>query len=106
MGVEVKVKLEDPSLFRQPCYIDGAWVDAVEGASLEVTNPAKGEVIGTVPALGTAETRRAIETADDTEFGLAACFYARDMGRIWRVAEGLKSGIIGQIGVYVKGIFA
>ena len=33
--------------------------------------------------------------ANDTEFGLAAYFYARDVGRIFRVAEGLESGIVG-----------
>ena len=33
--------------------------------------------------------------ANDTEFGLAAYFYARDMGRVWRVGEGLESGIVG-----------
>ena len=33
--------------------------------------------------------------ANDTEFGLAACFYSRDIGRIWRVAEALEYGIVG-----------
>ena len=33
--------------------------------------------------------------ANDTEFGLAAYFYARDVGRIWRVAEALEYGIVG-----------
>jgi succinate-semialdehyde dehydrogenase/glutarate-semialdehyde dehydrogenase len=33
--------------------------------------------------------------ANDTEFGLAAYFYARDVGRIWRVGEGLESGMVG-----------
>jgi len=33
--------------------------------------------------------------ANDTEFGLAAYFYARDMGRIWRVGEGIETGIVG-----------
>ena len=33
--------------------------------------------------------------ANDTEFGLAAYFYSRDIGRIWRVMEGLEYGIIG-----------
>ena len=33
--------------------------------------------------------------ANDTEFGLAAYFYARDLGRVWRVGEGLESGIVG-----------
>jgi len=36
-----------------------------------------------------------IGMANDTEFGLAAYFYSRDIGRIWRVAEGLESGIVG-----------
>jgi acyl-CoA reductase-like NAD-dependent aldehyde dehydrogenase len=33
--------------------------------------------------------------ANDTEFGLAAYFYSRDIGRIWRVAEALEYGIVG-----------
>ena len=37
----------------------------------------------------------AIQMANDTEFGLAAYFYARDIGRIWRVSEGVEYGIVG-----------
>jgi succinate-semialdehyde dehydrogenase/glutarate-semialdehyde dehydrogenase len=37
----------------------------------------------------------AIRLANDTEFGLASYFYARDLGRVWRVAEALESGIVG-----------
>jgi succinate-semialdehyde dehydrogenase/glutarate-semialdehyde dehydrogenase len=37
----------------------------------------------------------AIKMANDTEFGLASYFYARDIGRVWRVAEGLEYGIVG-----------
>jgi succinate-semialdehyde dehydrogenase/glutarate-semialdehyde dehydrogenase len=37
----------------------------------------------------------AIEMANDTAFGLAAYFYSRDVGRVWRVAEALEHGIIG-----------
>jgi succinate-semialdehyde dehydrogenase/glutarate-semialdehyde dehydrogenase len=37
----------------------------------------------------------AIAMANDTEFGLAAYFYSRDIGRIWRVAEAIESGIVG-----------
>ncbi len=55
--------LKDPSLLRQQCYVDGAWIDADAGGKVDVTNPATGEVIGTVPNLGAAETRRAIEAA-------------------------------------------
>ena len=57
-------KLDDPALFRQQCYIDGAWADADEGATIEVTNPATGETLGTIPKMGAAETRRAIEAAE------------------------------------------
>ncbi|HEX6979969.1 MAG TPA: NADP-dependent succinate-semialdehyde dehydrogenase [Alphaproteobacteria bacterium] len=58
------VALKDAKLFRQQCYIDGAWVDADRGGTIEVVNPATGEVIGTVPRMGAAETRRAIEAAE------------------------------------------
>jgi succinate-semialdehyde dehydrogenase/glutarate-semialdehyde dehydrogenase len=56
-------KLKDAGLLRQQCYIDGFWVDADLGETLEVTNPATAEVIGTVPRMGSGETRRAIEAA-------------------------------------------
>lgn len=55
--------LKDPSLFRQANYIGGKWVQADSGRTLEVRNPATGEVIGAVPAMGAAETRAAIEAA-------------------------------------------
>jgi len=58
------VDLKDPSLFRQQCYIDGAWVDADDKATLAVVNPATGSPIGIVPKMGAAETRRAIEAAN------------------------------------------
>ena len=58
------LKLSDPSLFRQAAYIDGAWVAADDGATLTVTNPADGAVLGTVPKMGAVETRRAIAAAD------------------------------------------
>ena len=57
------IPLKDPSLFRQANYIDGKWVDADSGKTVAVKNPASGEVIGAVPAMGAAETRRAIEAA-------------------------------------------
>ena len=53
-----------PQLFRQACYIDGAWVNARSNATINVDNPATGEIVGTVPKLGAAETREAIEAAD------------------------------------------
>ena len=58
------LSLKDTSLFRQQCYINGQWVDADSGKTIDVTNPATGEVLGTVPNMGAAETRRAIEAAE------------------------------------------
>jgi succinate-semialdehyde dehydrogenase/glutarate-semialdehyde dehydrogenase len=57
----VGVELQDARLFRQACYVDGAWTEARE--VIEVDNPATGEIIGTVPKLGRAETKRAIDAA-------------------------------------------
>jgi succinate-semialdehyde dehydrogenase/glutarate-semialdehyde dehydrogenase len=58
------VELQDKALFRQQAYINGEWADADSGATFEVTNPATGEVLGVVPEMGAAETRRAIEAAE------------------------------------------
>jgi len=58
------LSLKDPSLFRQQCYINGQWADADSGKTIDVTNPATGEVLGTIPNMGTVETRRAIEAAN------------------------------------------
>src|SRR5229473_1901664 len=58
------LNLKDPSLFRQQCYIDGKWADADSGKTLPVNNPATGEILGTVPNMGAAETRRAIDAAN------------------------------------------
>jgi succinate-semialdehyde dehydrogenase / glutarate-semialdehyde dehydrogenase len=57
------VTLTDRNLFRQACYIDGAWVNARSNATINVDNPATGEIVGTVPKLGAVETREAIEAA-------------------------------------------
>src|SRR5262245_17312125 len=58
------VTLQDPKLFRQACYIDGAWVENSAQGTIDVDNPATGETLGTVPRLGRAETRQAIEAAE------------------------------------------
>src|SRR5690554_6941184 len=57
-------ELKNNKLFRQQCYIDGAWLDAESSKSIDVINPATGGVLGTIPNMGTAETRRAIEAAN------------------------------------------
>jgi succinate-semialdehyde dehydrogenase/glutarate-semialdehyde dehydrogenase len=59
-----KLNLKDPSLFRQQCYLDGAWVDADGKATIPVVNPATGGMLGTIPKMGGAETKRAIAAAD------------------------------------------
>ena len=57
---------------------------------------AREETFGPVAPLFRFKTEEeAIKLANDTEFGLCAYFYARDVGRIWRVAEGLEYGIVG-----------
>ena len=57
------IPLKDERLFRQQCYINGSWGDADDGKTIDVTNPATGEKLGTVPKMGRSETRRAIEAA-------------------------------------------
>ena len=57
------VALKDPSLFRQQGYIDGAWCDADSKKTFDVDDPATGTMLGCVPDMGAAETRRAIDAA-------------------------------------------
>ena len=56
------LNLKDPSLLKQQCYLNGEWVSGSE--TMTVTNPATGEVIGTIPHLGQAETAKAIADAN------------------------------------------
>ena len=56
--------LKDSQLFRDRAYVDGAWVEADSRKRFDVDNPADGSVIGSVPDMGAAETRRAIEAAN------------------------------------------
>jgi len=53
-----------PTLVAHQAYVDGAWIDADSGATFDVTNPATGETIASVPRCGTEETRRAISAAE------------------------------------------
>ncbi|MGE0582189.1 MAG: NADP-dependent succinate-semialdehyde dehydrogenase [Steroidobacteraceae bacterium] len=77
------MKLQDTSLLRQQCHIDGQWTGADSGGVLDVTNPATGDRLGTVPNAGTAETRRAIEAAARA-FPAWAARTAKDRGNILR----------------------
>jgi succinate-semialdehyde dehydrogenase/glutarate-semialdehyde dehydrogenase len=57
------LQLKDRELFREQCLIDGRWLAADGGGALPVRNPATSEQLGTIPNMGAAETRRAIEAA-------------------------------------------
>ena len=57
------MKLKDPLLLRQLCFIDGAWTPADDGGTLNVHNPATAEKLGLIPNMGAAECRRAISSA-------------------------------------------
>ncbi|HEY0748143.1 MAG TPA: NADP-dependent succinate-semialdehyde dehydrogenase [Steroidobacteraceae bacterium] len=58
------MKLKDPTLLREQCFIDGKWSGADNAAVLEVKNPATAQKVGSIPNLGAAETRRAIAAAE------------------------------------------
>ncbi|MGZ8320813.1 MAG: NAD-dependent succinate-semialdehyde dehydrogenase, partial [Telluria sp.] len=80
-------RLAPDSPFFAPTVIDGAH----PGMLL-----AREETFGPVAALFAFETEaQAIELANATQAGLAAYLYARDIGRVWRVAEALQSGMVG-----------
>ncbi len=58
-----KLPINDISLFRQACYIDGDWIEPRSSDVINVDDPATGEIIGRVPKMGTAQVRQAIEAA-------------------------------------------
>jgi acyl-CoA reductase-like NAD-dependent aldehyde dehydrogenase len=58
------LQLKDPSLFCGQAFVGGKWCDADDGQTANVTNPATGELLGTVPRMGAAETRRALEAPE------------------------------------------
>lgn len=58
------MQLNDHKLFRQQAFIQGEWRDANNQQTIDVTNPANGQLLGTVPKMGAGETRGAIEAAN------------------------------------------
>ena len=58
------LNLKDSALLRQRCYIDGLWADAETAETISVSNPATGEIIGTIPKMSAVETARAIAAAN------------------------------------------
>jgi succinate-semialdehyde dehydrogenase/glutarate-semialdehyde dehydrogenase len=61
---EPSFQLKDAGLLRQRAYIDGEWVDADDKSTIVVRNPVDSSQVGTVPGMGAAETRRAIDAAN------------------------------------------
>lgn len=49
------MQLKNPDLLKQQVFIDGLWMDAADGKSFAVTNPATGETIAQVPSVSTAQ---------------------------------------------------
>jgi len=64
MSHPIPLPLKDPDLLRQALLIDGAWVQADNGQTLDIHNPATGALVARVPNAGAVETRRAIEAAE------------------------------------------
>ena len=64
MPRDLTMPINDSKLVRKHCYINGEWVGADNGETMPVTNKATGELLGVVPKMGAAETRRAIEGAN------------------------------------------
>ncbi len=58
------MQLKDGGLWRATCFVDGEWIAADNGETIDVRNPADGSELGSVPRLGASETRRAIEAAN------------------------------------------
>ena len=69
---DLRSLLKDPSLLVTKAYVAGQWVDADDGATFAVTNPARGDVICKLPDLGRDETNRAIAAADAARHEWAA----------------------------------
>ncbi len=75
------------TLLRDKMLIGGAWVDADGGETIAVNNPATGEIIGTIPKAGAAETRRAIEAAAAAFKTWRATTAAERAGKLHKLAD-------------------
>lgn len=58
------MQLNDPSLFKQQCFVGGQWRDSLSGSTIDVNNPATGEIVGAVPAMTAEEISGAIDEAE------------------------------------------
>jgi succinate-semialdehyde dehydrogenase/glutarate-semialdehyde dehydrogenase len=62
--IAMDLQLQDPTLLKNQCYINGQWVAGTDGKTFSVLNPATGESIAEIADVGGEETRQAIEAAD------------------------------------------
>ena len=69
---DLRALLKDPTLLPNKAYVAGEWVDAADGATFAVTNPARGDIIARVPDLTRADAARAIAAADKARHEWAA----------------------------------
>lgn len=58
------LQLNDSSLLKAQAFIDGEWIDGIDGSSLDVMNPATGEIVSTIASVGAQETQAAIDAAE------------------------------------------
>lgn len=79
----IKNLLNDPTLLASQAYVNGKWIDAPDGKTFDVTNPARGDVITSVPDLDENATREAIEAAEKA-FPIWAAKPAKEKHRILR----------------------
>lgn len=77
------LQLQYPALFRDACLLENGWQAAADGATLAVNDPATGELIGLVPAMGETETQRAIKAAELAQPAWSS-LSARERARILR----------------------
>lgn len=77
------LNLRRPDLFKQQCYINGQWLEADSKETIAVLNPATGETLGSIPKMGSAETSRAIATANSA-FALWRKVPAKERAAIMR----------------------
>lgn len=73
------------------CFIGNTWVDAADGATMPVENPATGEIFADVPACGAVDAERALEAADKARGAWAALPPVERAGYLYKIAEGLKA---------------
>ena len=77
------MQLQEPGLFRERCFVNGEWISAKSGKTTEARNPASGELIGAVAALGKEETRMAVDAAA-LAYPIWRAMTARERARIMR----------------------